>query len=204
MFDIQAEYKKVEVFEQALCNYTGSKYCIAVDCCTNAIFLCLAYYKTIGNILPITLPNNTFIGVVNSAHNNRYTILFKDYEWVGMYKIDPYNLYDSARRLTSNMYISSSFMCLSFHYNKHLKIGRGGAILLDDIKAYEWFKLARNNGKDITKPLPENTYNAAYWNMLLHPDLAEKGTKLLHQLPLHNENMPYEYYGDLRSQIQYL
>ena len=46
------------------------------------------------------------------------------------------------------MYIEDSFMCLSFHTKKHLKIGKGGMILTNSKEAVEWFKMARYEGRD--------------------------------------------------------
>lgn len=197
--NILSEYNKVSNFECALCEYTGSKYAVAVDCCTNALLLCFAYLKP----EKITLPTNTFIGVANAAYHARCRINFKDFYWSGVYKIDPLNVYDSARRFTSQMYIEDSYMCVSFHYKKHLKIGRGGAILLQDKDAYEWFISARNNTKDISKPLTENNYQFPGYNMLLAPDLALKGYELLQKLPKNNPDLPDEYYGNLEKQIKW-
>lgn len=200
MFNPELEYSKVSNFEKCLCEYTGSPYAIAVDCCTNAIKLCLDYEAP-----PyIILPNNTFIGVANSAYQLGIKIYFEDIEWSGIYKISPLELYDSARRFTSGMYIKNSYMCLSFHYKKTLKIGRGGAILTDNKDAYDWFILARNNAKDLSKPLPNNTYRFSGYNMLLHPDLALKGTELLNILPKNMPDLENEYYGNLSKQIKYL
>jgi len=197
--DLQLLYKTVNLFEQNLCNYTGSKYAVSVDCCTNALLLCFQYL----NPKTIILPKNTFIGVASAATHLGIRVKFKDIKWNGMYKIEPLNVFDCARRFTSNMYIKNSFMCLSFHYKKHLKIGRGGAILLDNYEAYEWFLKARNCGKDISLPLFKQTFDVCGWNMLLHPELAKKGIKLLKKMPKNNLDLPYEFYGNLNKQITY-
>ena len=47
-------------------------------------------------------------------------------DWKGIYQLTPFPIYDSAKRLTSNMYIPGSIMCLSYHIKKPLKIGKGG------------------------------------------------------------------------------
>ena len=101
------------------------------------------------------------------------------------------------------MYIKNSTMCVSFHYKKTLKIGRGGAILTDNKEMYNWLLLARNNTKDISKPLYDNIYTFPGYNMLLHPDLALKGSELLKNLPKDIPDLPDEYYGDLSKQIKY-
>lgn len=196
---LQKLYTSVERFEHLLCKYTGSKYAIAVDCCTNALLLSLQYTSPTS----IVLPKNTFIGVAAVAKHLNIKALYRDIKWTGMYRISPTKIYDCARRFTSNMYVPKSFMCLSFHYKKHLKIGRGGAILTDNQNAYEWFKLARNCGKNITLPLPKQIYSICGWNMLLHPELAQKGINLLKTMPKFNDDLPDEYYGDLSKQITY-
>ena len=40
-------YEVTDEFEKQLCNYTGSKYAIALDNASNAIFLALYYEKNI-------------------------------------------------------------------------------------------------------------------------------------------------------------
>ena len=43
-------------------------------------------------------------------------------------------------RMKRNIYKNDTFHCLSFHIRKHIPIGKGGMILTDDKKAYDWFK----------------------------------------------------------------
>ena len=198
MINLLEEYKKVERFEQALSAYTGAPYVICVDSCTNALSLCMKYSK----VESIILPANTYVGVAMAALNTGINVRFEDILWQGLYRIQPTNIYDSAKRFTSDMYIPGSFMCLSFHYKKHLKIGRGGAILTDSSTACEWFRLARNCGRRIDIPLSQQTFTVQGYNMLLHPDLAEKGLKLLKKQKKTNTDLPFEIYGDLREQIK--
>jgi dTDP-4-amino-4,6-dideoxygalactose transaminase len=192
------KYKVVEEFEHMLCSYTNAPYAVSVDCCTNALFLCFLRSRE----KEIILPKNTYVGVSMVAKHANKKVSYDDIDWFGLYKIEPTNIYDSARRFTSNMYMTGTNMCLSFHYKKHLKIGRGGAILTDNTDDYEWFKRARNCGKDISKPLSDQFFTILGTNALLHPDLALKGKRLLSKLPLHNPDLPYEYYGDLSKQLK--
>ena len=64
-------------------------------------------------------------------------VLLEDVDWKGIYQLKPHPIYDAAKRFTSGMYIPGSYMCLSFHHKKTLKIGKGGAILTDDKSAVE-------------------------------------------------------------------
>ena len=52
------------MFEEAICEYTGSPYCVALDSCTNAIFLSLLSEGIKGE--EISCPERTYMGVVCS------------------------------------------------------------------------------------------------------------------------------------------
>ena len=69
-------------------------------------------------------------------------------DWKGIYQLKPYPIYDAAKRLTSDMYIPGTFMCLSFHIKKQLAISKGGVILCDNKEAVKWFKQARYEGRN--------------------------------------------------------
>ena len=186
--DLQKKFLPVERFEKLLAVYTGSRYAVCVDSCTNAILLCLIYSK----VREVILPNNTYVGVAMACKHANVAVKFADIEWKGLYQIEPTPIYDSAKRFTADMYIPGSLMCLSFHYKKHLKIGRGGAILTDNKEAYEWLKLARNCGRDPQAVLSEQIFAICGFNMLLHPELASKGINLMKHLPAVNDDLPYE------------
>ena len=136
-------YKIVQMFEEELALYTGAPYVVTVDSCTNALFLICKYLE----IQEITIPSQTYLSVPMSILQAGGEVVFdkssKANHWRGIYQLKPYPVYDAAKRLTSNMYISGSYMALSFHIKKQLGIGKGGAILTDNIEAVEWFKKAR-------------------------------------------------------------
>ena len=108
----------VKNLEDELCNYTGAKYAVCVDSCTNAIFLCCKYL----NIETITIPRKTYLSVPQAIINAGGKVKLEDVKWEGQYQLKPYPIFDSALRFTANMYISGTFSCLSFHYKKHLPI----------------------------------------------------------------------------------
>ena len=98
--------------------------------------------------------------------------------WSGAYQLKPYPIWDSAKRLTSNMYIPGSFMCLSFHIKKTLPIGKGGMILTDNEEAVEWFKRARYEGRS-EKFYKDDSIDMLGWNMYMTPEQAAFGISLL-------------------------
>jgi len=115
-------------------------------------------------------------------------VVFEDAHWGGIYQLKPYPIYDSAKRLTSNMYIKNSFMCLSFHIKKQLSIGKGGMILTDDEAAVDWFKKARYEGRS-EKFYKDDNIDMLGWNMYMTPQQASVGLALMQNYPEHKEDL---------------
>jgi len=181
-------YKIVQMFEEEVAEYTGSPYAISVDSCTNAIFLCCKYL----NVKEVTIPKKTYLSVPQSIIHAGGKVKFQDIEWEGIYKLEPYPIYDSAKRFTSNMYIPNTFMCLSFHIKKHLKIGKGGMILTDNKDAVEWFKKVRYEGRSEKKYIDDDIQMFG-WNMYMTPVEAAQGLMLIQNFPSFNEDLTEEY-----------
>lgn len=163
-------YDIVREFEKQIADYAGSKYAVAVDSCTNALFLCCIYRK----VRIVSIPKLTYPGVANSIIHARASIIWRHKPWKGAYHLAPHNIIDSALRFKKNMYKKGSLYCLSFHLKKHIPIGRGGMILTDCKKAYDWLRKARFDGRGEC-PLSEDDIEINGWNMYMTPDQASKG-----------------------------
>jgi len=150
----QGVHKITETFEQELSNYTGAKYVITLDNMSNALFLALYYEKNIKNNTSdtIIIPARTYPSVPCEIIHAGLKVEFYPVEKntiKGAYQLIGSNVWDSALRFTANMYIPNTHMCVSFTGPyKHLKLGKGGAILTDSEEAYKWFKKARFSGRD--------------------------------------------------------
>ncbi len=180
-------YKIVSMFEENIAEYTGASYAVSVDSCTNALFLCCKYLK----VKEVTIPSQTYLSVPMSIIQAGGEVIFDKRSttnhWQGIYQLKPYPIYDSAKRLTSNMYIPGSFMCLSFHIKKHLSIGKGGMILSDNKDAVDWFKKARYEGRS-EKFYKEDDISILGWNMYMTPQEAAHGMCLLQNYPKHQSD----------------
>ena len=191
-------YHIVKMFEEEIAQYTGAPYAVSVDSCTNALFLCLEYEKyklknTGGwrsDRVEITIPSKTYLSVPQSIIHAGFIPIFDSNRnnWSGIYKLEPLSIYDAAKRLTSNMYIKNSLMCLSFHIKKYLKIGKGGMILCDDIEAVKWFKKARYEGRS-EKLYHEDDIDMIGWNMYMTPQEAAHGLALMQNYPIDVEDL---------------
>jgi dTDP-4-amino-4,6-dideoxygalactose transaminase len=181
-------YKIVQMFEEVIAEYTGSPYAVALDNCTDALFLCCTYL----NVTEVTIPKKTYLSVPQAIMASGGKLSFDDTEWVGLYQLKPYPIYDSARRFTSDMYIPNSFMCLSFHPKKILKMRKGGMILTDNEGAYKWFKKARHEGRDEI-PYTQDNIKFLGWNMYMTPPDAAEGLWLMDSMEKHNDDTLEDY-----------
>ena len=165
----------VDIFEKKISSFMGSKFGVAVDCCTNAIFLSLKY---LNKKKTLSVPENTYISILSAISLANYDFKFIKKEWSGSYFLDPLPVVDSATRFTKNIYIKKTFTCLSFHHRKHIPIGRGGMILTDSKKAYEWFKKARYDGRNLNINYKNDDFKMCGWHMYMTPEQALYGLKL--------------------------
>jgi|TARA_R100000742_G_C4274390_1_gene94338 dTDP-4-amino-4,6-dideoxygalactose transaminase len=189
-------FQSVRDLEESIADFAGSKYAVAVDSCTNALFLALKYCNCENQT--VHLPKRTYVSVPCSVIHAGGKVKFEDLDWKGHYQLKPFPIYDAAKRFTKGMYVEDSFYCLSFHAKKKLAIGRGGMILTNDKAAYEWFKLARFDGRSEVD-LNKDNFQMIGWNYYMTPEQAARGLWLFHSLKNSNngihedliENPPY-------------
>jgi dTDP-4-amino-4,6-dideoxygalactose transaminase len=185
-YRIDDPWDVVEAFESKTAALAGSAYAVALDSCTNALFLCLCYLGARGDI---TIPSRTYISVPETIIHAGCVPRFTPVEWSGAYPLDPYPVIDGAARFTAGMYTAGTYHCLSFHHRKILGIGKGGMILTDDAQAAEWFRLAGYEGRPRRLPYDAMAEPAMCgWNMYMPPEQAARGILLLEELPQRNED----------------
>lgn len=168
-------YSVVDEFENQIALFTGSKYAIAVDNCTNALFLCCKYL----NVKEVSIPNKTYISVAAAIIHSGGKVNFIDKTWEENYLLEPYPIIDSACCLKRNMFQKESYTCLSFSANKPINIGKGGMILTNDEKANKWFRLVRYCGRNNVPLIQEKDIEVLGWNMYMTPEQAARGLNLM-------------------------
>lgn len=195
----------VELFEDTIAKYIGSKYGVAVSSGTNAIFLALLYLKSINELRDgdiIKIPSQTYISVPMAISNAGLKVKFIDNKWIGNYKLEPTNIYDSSVKFIQDMYIHDSYFIVSFQYRKGLPIGRGGMILTDDLQAVRWLKQARHNGRHEDKTKFNDMYEMIGWDMYMTPEQASRGITLFSSVNKKNiEAGSYKDYPDVSEQM---
>lgn len=191
---------KILEFEAALAQFTGAPYAVMTDCCTHAIELCLRH----DGIKECAFTPYTYISVPMTMHKLgiRYSYypdsLPHRQQWTGEYKFEFTRIWDSARRLESNMYRSGQMQCVSFGHDKPLTIGRGGAILLDDAEAYRALWRMRYDGRDLAvSPWPVQKIFQVGYHYRPTIEEAQRGLELLSQYQ--SQSPVFKQYPDLRE-----
>ena len=184
-YEINDPWDVVDAFEKKVAEYAGSKYAVSLDNCTNAMFLCLKYLNASDTI---TIPKRTYLSVPGAIIHAGCDVRFEEVEWSGVYQLKPYPIYDSATRFKKGMYVQDSYQCLSFHMKKILGIAKGGMILTNDKEAYEWFKVARYEGRHTNISYQEDTFDMLGWNMYMPPEQAARGIMLFEQIADDNDD----------------
>ena len=184
-FKINDPWDIVDIFEKSIAEYAGSKYAVALDNCTDAIFLCLKYLDAKGIV---DVPAKTYVSVPQTIIHAGCTPHFVNIDWTGIYQLTPFPIIDGATRFEKGMYIPGYFQCISFHIKKILNIGKGGMILTDDENAYKWFKMAIYEGRDIKIPYDQDPISMIGWNMYMPPEQAARGLEIFWTIPEKNDD----------------
>ena len=72
-------------------------------------------------------------------------------------------------------------MCLSFQYKKHLSLGRGGVILLQNKEDYDILKKMSYDGRSPNQPWMEQNIDTIGYHYYMTPEIASLG---LEKLPI--------------------
>jgi dTDP-4-amino-4,6-dideoxygalactose transaminase len=186
-------FDKIYKFEQALAKFTGAPYAVMTDCCTHSIELCLRY----DNIQRVTFPAHTYLSIPMIMHKLGITYNYNDKLWTGEYQFIGTRVWDSARLLKQDMYRPGQLQCLSFGYDKPLSIGRGGAVLTDDIEVYNTLKHQCYDGRDLTvSPWEQQKIFKVGYH---YKPTIEEAVKGLELLPNVDQEPKYKKYPDLRN-----
>jgi dTDP-4-amino-4,6-dideoxygalactose transaminase len=193
-------FEVVDLFERLVAEYTGAPHAVAVDSCTNAIFLSVLYLRQTRKATAFEIPKRTYVGVAQSIKNAGATIKWRDEDWKGMYEMKVIapaggaSLYDAAKRFTAGMYVPGSLTCVSFAASKLLPIGQGGAILTESEDAVRWLKRARFDGRpegDRCGQSPD--FQVPGYHMYMSPPDAARGLWLMTYLPDVVDDQPNDF-----------
>lgn len=169
------DFTIIEQFEKEVANFFGAPYSVAVDSCTHGIELCLRQQKAAS----ITVPKRTYLSIPMLANKLSIDLKWKDENWQDYYYIGDTNIIDAAVLWKKDSYIKGTLMCVSFQYQKHLSLGRGGMILTDDKELAFILKKMSYDGRLPNIPWREQDIEMNGYHYYMTPETAADGLKKL-------------------------
>lgn len=170
MFEIVTE------FEEKIADFFGAPYAVATDCCTHAIELCLRLIKP--NL--ISIPKHTYVSVPMTAIKVNQPYQWKNENWENFYYISD-TIIDAAVHWQKNSYIKNTYMCVSFQKQKHLSLGRGGMILLDNKESKILLEKMAYDGRLRNTRWGEQNISTIGYHYYMTPETAAEGILKLPQ-----------------------
>jgi dTDP-4-amino-4,6-dideoxygalactose transaminase len=171
------DFNIVSEFEKRVSEFFGSKFAVAVDSCTHGIELCLRYTKE----TKINVPKRTYLSVPFLAEKMGLEREWRDEEWEDYYTLNygDKKIIDAAVLWRKDSYIPNTFMCISFQYQKHLSLGRGGIILLDNQEDYIILKKMSYDGRLPNIPWRDQDIDMVGFHYYMTPETAKLGLEKL-------------------------
>lgn len=170
-----SNFDVVTELESKVAEFFGAPYAVAVDCCTHGVELCLRYE----NVKKITVPVRTYISIPFLATKLNLDWEWDETVWDDYYYLGDTKIIDAAVLWKRNSYIPKTYMCLSFQFQKHLSLGRGGMILLDDLDAKNALKKMSYDGREHGIPWRTQNINTMGYHYYMTPETAQLGLNKL-------------------------
>ena len=166
-------FEIIKKFEDKIADFFGSKFAVAVDSCTHGIELCFKHTKE----TKINVPKRTYLSVPFLAEKMNLQRKWRDEEWEDYYILNYGNkkIIDAAVLWRKDSYLPNTFMCISFQYQKHLSLGRGGVILLDNEDDYLTLKKMSYDGRLPNIPWRDQDIETVGYHYYMTPETAKLG-----------------------------
>lgn len=174
--EFQEPWQVIEHFEKTLAEFFGAPYAVATDSCSHGIELCLRALPRVSS--RVSIPKNTYMSVPMTLDILNIPYTLTDQQWHGKYFIDPYPIIDAATLFSRNSYVPGMYMCISFQFQKHLPIGRGGMIFLDNQEHYEKLQLMVRDGRNRKIGHDNDNVKELGFHYHMIPEDAARGIKL--------------------------
>jgi dTDP-4-amino-4,6-dideoxygalactose transaminase len=167
----------VTKFEDEIAKFFNSPYAVAVDSCTHGIELALRYTRE----KKINVPKRTYLSVPMLANKLGIELEWRDEEWEDYYTLnyDGLRIIDAAVLWKKNSYIPNTIMSISFQYQKHLSLGRGGMILCDDEIVAKELKKMSYDGRLPNIPWRNQNIESFGYHYYMTPEVAQLGLNKL-------------------------
>lgn len=163
-------FEVVTEFENKIAEFFGAPFAVAVDSCTHGVELCLRLTKT----KYISCPKHTYLSIPMLASKLNIQLSWKDLNWKGYYNLTG-DVIDAAVLWRKDSYLQGTLMSISFQYQKHLSLGRGGMILCSTKE--EWLELKKMSydGRLPGIPWRDQDVDTIGYHYYMTPETAQLG-----------------------------
>ena len=170
------DFNTVQIFEKKIADFFGAPHAVAFDSCTHGIEACLYLTKA----KKIIVPKRTYISIPFLAKKMNISLEWKEENWQDYYYLTE-NIIDAAVLWRPNSFINGTFMSLSFQYQKHLSLGRGGLVLCSNITEFEALKKLSYDGRLPNVPWRQQNVDSFGLHYYMTPETAQMGINKLDQ-----------------------
>jgi len=160
----------VTEFENKVADFFGAPHAIAVDCCTHGIELCLRLFDS----ERIEVPTRTYISIPFLARKLNAEVRWNKESWEDYYYLTE-KVIDAAVLWKKDSYVPKTYMNISFQFQKHLSLGRGGMILTDDAECAQELKKMSYDGRIPNVPWREQNISSIGYHYYMTPETAQMG-----------------------------
>lgn len=167
-------FEIIKKFEQEIADFFGSPYAVAVDCCTHGVELSLR----LTDAKKIKVPKRTYISIPFLSNKLNIDMEWEDNNWIDYYYLTE-RVVDAAVLWKKDSYIPGTLMSVSFQFQKHLSLGRGGVILTDNLDDAIMLKRMSYDGRTPDKPWREQNIDMMGYHYYMTPETAELGLSKL-------------------------
>ena len=126
---------------------------------------------------------------------------WKNEDWNGSYFLTN-DIIDASVLFKENAYIAGTKMVLSFHFKKHINIGRGGMILLDNEEEKNRLGKMRYDGRSIYEGVlhRDEDIDEIGYHYYMTPETAAIGSEIFNKKRgIEAPNISSKDYRDLRT-----
>jgi len=189
-------FQTVKKFEEEVAKFFGAPYAVAVDSCTHGIELALRYTGE----KKINVPKRTYLSVPMLANKMGLELDWNNTEWQDYYTLNYGDtpIIDAAVLWKKDGYIPGTIMSLSFQFQKHLSLGRGGMILCDNTVVAQELKKMSYDGRTPDTPWRDQNISSFGYHYYMTPETAQLGLdKLEDAINTEPRQWVYEDWPDL-------
>jgi dTDP-4-amino-4,6-dideoxygalactose transaminase len=163
-------FNVITEFENKIAEFFGAPYAVAIDSCTHGIELALRYTQ----VDHINVPKRTYLSIPFLAEKLWIDRFWKDENWIDYYYLTD-KVIDAAVLWKSKSYIPNTFMGISFQFQKHLSLGRGGILLVDNKEAAIQIKKMSYDGRLPNLPWRDQDIDTLGYHYYMTPETAQLG-----------------------------